>query len=175
MALGIDDILSTATGGIKLLSTISKTIEKYKKGKADTDLSLLLEEVKIAAIARIDDADLALSQFERTVSETGVAIDKPLSDVVAKTSFWRPFESFRLKQIHKRFNAFSDSIYSATDDIAALVRCQKKQNEMGSVIVETLNIKHSLQERMLKAFSLKEAIHILREELKRQKHALSQS
>jgi hypothetical protein len=173
MALGIDDVLSAATGGVKLLSTVSKTIEEYKKKKQNPDLAQLLEEVRIVAIARIDEADLALSQFERTMVENGVPMDKPLYDVIANTPFWRPFQSLRLKQMHKKFNAFADSIYSATDDIAALVRCQQSEGPMGSAILEAFEVKRVLQADMLGADSLKEAIQILRVELSRQKQALS--
>jgi hypothetical protein len=75
--------------------------------------------------------------------------------------------------MHKKFNAFADSIYSATDDIAALVRCQQSEGPMGSAILEAFEVKRVLQADMLGADSLKEAIQILRVELSRQKQALS--
>jgi len=173
MAFGIDDALSLATGGIKITETVVETINRYRKSKLDYDLELLLEEVRVTALRRIDEADLALTQFERTIVEKKVDIDQRLRDVIAKTPFWQPFEQHRLSQIQKQFNQFSDRIYGAVDDIAALVRCRQETGEMGAAIVASAEMKHDLHAKVLGAKSLREAIELLRAQLKRHKAALT--
>jgi hypothetical protein len=172
MAFGIDDALAAAAGGIKLTTTIVAVIQRYRKAHVDLDLDLLLKEVQITAVKRIDDADLALSQFERMLLDRRINIDRRLADVVADTPFWQPFEQHRLSQIQKRFNEFADSIYCATDDIAALVRCHQQTQEMGSAIVESINAKHQLHAALLDAPSLRRAIALLRSRLAEHKAAL---
>jgi hypothetical protein len=125
------------------------------------------------ALARINEADLALAQFERTLVERKIDLTKRLTDVIAETPFWRPFEQFRLGQIRRRFNSFSDSVYSAIDYIAALLRCRQETQEMGAAVVDSTKVKHDLHARMLNAGSLKEAIELLRAQLARHKGALS--
>src|SRR5437764_3439813 len=107
MAFGIDDALSAAVGGIKLTDTIVEIVKRYRKADKDPDLELLIEEIRLTALRRIDDADLALAQFERTLIDAKVSIDKRLQDVIAETPFWRPFQQHRLSQFHKQFNYFS--------------------------------------------------------------------
>ena len=173
MAFGIDDALAAAAAGIDLTNTIVETIKRYRGKGKDPDLELLIEEVRLTALKRIDEADTALAQFERMLIDTKVDLNKRIVDVVAATPFWRPFEQHRLNQIHKSLNAFSDSVYSAGDDIAALVRCQGQTEAMGAAIVESAKRKHALHEGLLYAKSLKHAIEILREELVRHKAALA--
>jgi hypothetical protein len=71
-----------------------KTIEEYKKKKQNPDLAQLLEEVRIVAIARIDEADLALSQFERTMVENGVPMDSPSTMSLRTPRFGGPSSRF---------------------------------------------------------------------------------
>ncbi len=172
MAFGIDDALGTAAAAINLTETLVETFKRYRQKKEDYDLVQLLEEVRLVALARINDADLALAQFERTLVERGMDLNKRLTDVITETPFWRPFEQFRLGQIRKRFNNFSDSVYSAIDDIAAILRCRQETREMGAAVVDSTKVKHDLHERMLNAGSVKEAIELLRTQLARHKVAL---
>jgi hypothetical protein len=172
MAFGIDDALGAAAAGIELANTIVETIQRNRGKGKDPDLELLIEEIRLTALTRIDDADRALVKFERMLVDTKVNIDKRITDVIAATPFWRPFEQHRLNQIHKNLNAFSDSLYSAGDDIAALLRCRGQSDSMGAAIVESAKQKHALQEGLLFAPSLRRQIQILREELVRQKNAL---
>jgi hypothetical protein len=172
MAFGIDDALAAAAAGIDLTNTLVETIKRYRGKQKDPDLEMLLEEVRLTALRRIDEADVALAKFERMLVDTKVDLNKRITDVIADTPFWRPFEQHRLNQIHKNLNAFSDSVYSAGDDIAALLRCRGKTEEMGAAIVESAKHKHALHEGLLYAKSLKSAIDILREELVRHKAAL---
>jgi hypothetical protein len=127
MAFGIDDALTAAVEGVKLTNTVVEIVKRYRKEKLDLDLDQLSREVGVTAIKRIDDADLALNQFERMLTEKKINIDQRLSDVIAATPFWRPFEQHRLSQIQKQFHQFSDSIYCACDDIAALVRVTNRR------------------------------------------------
>jgi len=173
MAFGIDDALAAAAAGIELTNTVVETIKKYRKKGKDVDLELLIEEVRVTALQRIDNADMALKRFETMLVDRQVDINRKITDVIAETSMWRPFEQHRLKQIHQSFNDFSDSVYSAGDDIAALLRCRGKTEEMGAAVVESAKKKRALREGLLYAPSLKRAIEILREELVRQKAALS--
>ena len=172
MAFGIDDALAAAAAGIDLTNTIVETIKRYRGKEKDPDLEMLIEEVRLTALKRIDEADAALAKFERMLVETKVDLNKHITDVIAETPFWRPFEQHRLSQIRKGFNAFSDSVYSAGDDIAALLRCRGKTEGMGAAIVESAKHKHALHEHLLYAKSMKQAIDILREELVRHKAAL---
>ena len=173
MAFGIDDALATAATGINLADTIVETIKKYRSKKLDFDFEQLISEVKTTMLGRIDDADLALTQFERMLVEKKIDIGMPISDVIAKTSMWRPFEQHRLNQIRRRFNEFSDSAYSVGDDIAALARCREQTTEIGISVVQTIEAKHKLHSKLLNAHSLKEAIDLLRARLADYKKTLS--
>ena len=172
MAFGIDDALTTAATAINLTNTLIETFKRYRKSEKDPDLERLLEEVRVTALARINDADLALAQFERTLVERKIDLEKRLADVIAATPFWRPFEQFRLNQMRKQFNNFSDSVYSAIDDIAALLRCRERTQDMGAAVVESTKAKHDLHVKLLHASSVKEAIELLRVQLAQHKAAL---
>jgi hypothetical protein len=67
-----------------------------------------------------------------------------LQEAISRTPFWRPFEAHRLKRIRSSFNALSDAIYSAIDDIASLVRCRDQTSEMGAAVVDSAKTKHEL-------------------------------
>lgn len=173
MAFGIDDALAAAAAGISLTDTVVQTVKRYRKEGADYDLEILLEEVRLTALRRIDDADEALAQFERMLSEKGVHTDMSLMDIIADVPFWNPVEQFRLKKLRKRFNDFADSIYSACDDVAALARCRDRVRPMGEAIVESAHTKHQLHRALLDSKSLKESIDLLRARLNSQKEALT--
>src|SRR5258708_1596582 len=119
MAFGIDDALMTAAAGISLTDTCVQTVKAYRKKGVHLDIERLIEEVRITALQRIDEADLALAQLERTLVDRGVDTSRPLQQVVAATSFWHPFEAHRLKRIKRSFDTLADATYSATDDIAS--------------------------------------------------------
>jgi hypothetical protein len=172
MAFGIDDALMAAAAGISLTDTCVKTIKAYRKKGVQLDIERLIEEVRITALQRIDEADLALVQLERTLVEKGVRMDRTLQEVISETSFWHPFEAHRLKRIRKSFNALADATYGAIDDIASLVRCRDQTREMGAAIVESAKTKHELHSRLLGSKSVEDAIGLLREELTRHKAAL---
>ena len=172
MAVGLDDALTAAAAGVKLTDTIVKTIKSYRKQKKDIDIELLIEEVRVTALRRIDEADAALSQFERMLYERGIDCSGTMIDIVNSASWWNPFEQHRLKEIHRTFNQFSDSIYGATDDIAALLRCRNQTGEMGVSVVESAKEKEELSRALLNSPSLKASIHLLRNKLKEHKEAL---
>lgn len=175
MAFGIDDALATAAAGISLADTVVEIIKRHRKKKLDTDFEILLEEVRVTAIKRIDEADLALSQFERMLLDRKVDINRSLSDVIAETPFWNAMEQYKLGQIRRSFNEFADSIYSAGDDIAALVRCRHDTKDMGMSVVESTREKHRLHMELLNAKSLKQAIQLLRAQLAKYKTTLTDS
>src|SRR5204862_6792970 len=129
---------------------------------------LLIEEVRITALQRIDDADESLTQLRRTLSERKVDLNKTLQETIAATSFWRPFEAHRLKRIRRSFNALADAAYSAVDDIASLVRCRDNTQPMGISVVDSAKTKHDLHSRLLHSKSINEAIDLLQDELTRQ-------
>jgi hypothetical protein len=160
------------SGGISLTDTCVQTIKAYRKKGGKLDIELLIEEVRITALQRIDEADFALMQLERTLVEKGVDTGWSLQDVISRTSFWHPFEAHRLKRIRKSFDALADAIYSAIDDVASLVRCRNQTSQMGSAVVESAYAKHMLHEQVVHAKSVKEAINLLRGELLRNKEAL---
>jgi hypothetical protein len=97
MAFGIDDALAAAAAGISLTDTCVQTIKKYQKQGNSLDIERLIEEVRITALQRIDEADVALAQLERTLVEKGVRMDRTLQEAISETSFWEPFEAHRLK------------------------------------------------------------------------------
>lgn len=165
MAFGIDDALTAAVGGVKLVDTITRIIKRYQKEKKDVDLGLLIEEIRVEALRRIEHADLSLMQLERMVRENGVDTDMPLGAIIEKCPFWRPFQSIRLKRIHKSFESLSDNIYSATDDIAALVRCNRTEQQMGIATIESYKAKNELIERLKETSSFSGQVKILRDEL----------
>lgn len=167
-----DDALAAAAAGISLTDTCVKTIQAYTKKGQRLDIEKLIQEVRATAVGRINEADLALAQLERTLVERNVNIDRTLQEVISETSFWQPFEAYRLKSIRKSFNELADATYSAVDDIASLVRCCNQTQEMGTAVVESANAKHQLNSRILASKSVKESIGILRAELTRHKAAL---
>jgi hypothetical protein len=173
MAFGIDDALTAATAGLKFTETLVDLVKRYRGVKPDHDLEELLGEVRNTALSRINDADLALTQFERTLVERGVDLRMRMSDVISHTTHWRPFEQYRVGQIHKRFNEFADSVYCAIGDIAALARCRGQTEDLGLAVVQSTRAKHAFQEKLLNAGSLKEQIELLRSQLLQQKVELS--
>jgi hypothetical protein len=173
MAFGIDDSLMAAAAAISLTDTCVKTVKAYRKKGLHIDIELLIEEVRVTALQRIDEADLALVQLERTLVERKVRMDRTLQEAISETGFFNPFEAHRLKRIRSGFNALADATYSATDDIASLVRCRNQTSEMGAAIVESANAKHELNRRLLDAKSIGETIGLLRNELSLQKKALT--
>jgi hypothetical protein len=62
MAFGIDDALMAAAAGISLTDTCVRTVKAYRKKGIHIDIELLIEEVRVTALQRIDEADLALAQ-----------------------------------------------------------------------------------------------------------------
>ena len=173
MAFGIDDALFAAAAGISLTETGVRTVKAYGKKGGPPDLELLIEEVRVTALQRIDEADSALAQLERTLMENGIDLDRTLQDVIDSTPWWQPFQEHRLKRIRQGFNALADATYGATDDISALVRCRDQTREMGIAVAESAKAKHELHSRLLNAKSVKEAIDLLRSELLRHKEALT--
>lgn len=173
MAFGVDDALAAAAAGICLADTCVQTVKSYRKKGKDIDIETLIEEIRVTALHQIHDADLALVDLERTLKEKGV-LDQTLQDAIAHTPFWRPGEAHRLKRIRRSFNALADATYSATDDIAALLRCRQQTSEMGRAIVDSARKKQELNGKLLHSASVGNAIDILRTELQKQKSALMQ-
>ena len=172
MAFGIDDALMSAAAGISLTDTVVKTVQSHRRKGQQIDIEQLIEEVRGTALKRIKDADTALMQFERTLVERGVDTSKKLQEVIDSTSVWQPFEQYRLRGYKSSFNALADAAYNAVDDIAALLRCKNQTQQMGSAVVESAAAKHELHSRLLNAPSFKNAIDLLRAELRRQKALL---
>ncbi len=172
MAFGIDDALAAAAAGISLTDTCVKTINSYRKKGVHIDIELLIEEVRVTALQRIDEADRALAQLERTLSQRDIDLGMPLNEVIARTPFWRPFEAHRLKRIRSSFDTLAAATYNAVDDIASLVRCRDQTSEMGSAVVDSARTKHDLHEELLHAKSFQSAIDLLRNELTRHKKSL---
>jgi hypothetical protein len=169
---GIDDALMAAAAGISLTDTVVKTVQSYRQKGVELDMERLIEEVRITQLERIDEADRALAQFERTLLEKGVNLNETLEVAIKSTPMSRPFEGHRLKRYRKSFNALADAAYDAGDDIAALARCKGQTKEMGIAVVESAEVKHELHSRLLNAKSVKVAIDLLRAELLRQKEIL---
>ena len=174
MAFGIDDALMTAAAGISLTDTVVKTVQSYRQRGGDPDLERLIEEVRITALERIDDADNALATLERTLRQKDVDLSKPMGDVISATPWWRPFEQYRLRRINRSFNMLSDATCNAVDDITALLRCRDQTGDMGIAVVESAAAKEELRQSLLDVDSFEVAIKILRDELLRHKTLLMQ-
>lgn len=172
MAFGIDDALSAAAAGLNLTDTIAQTVQDYRKKKKPADLELLLEQVRLTALERLDAADVALTKFERMLKDKGISTDNHLTDVIAETPFWKPWEQHNLSQIQKAFNCLWDSIYAASDDVAALVRCREDTGVMGMAVVESAKRKHQFNKKLLESPSLKKSLSLLRDKLMELKTAL---
>jgi hypothetical protein len=93
MAFGIDDALMAAAAGISLTDTCVRTVKAYRKKGVHIDIERLIEEVRITALQRIDEAGLALAQLERTLAEKGVKMDRTLQEAISATSVFSPFEA----------------------------------------------------------------------------------
>jgi hypothetical protein len=172
MTIGIDQAVTIAAGTAKAADTLSKIVKRYEKHKGNSELAALLVAVKQTAMARIDEADQALTQLERTLREKGIDMSKPLSESIENIPFWRPVESYRLSQLKKRFDASTDSISSSIDDIAALVRCTEETTDLQHAAIESLRAKRDFDQKMLNSKSIAESIDLVREEITRQKTSL---
>jgi len=165
MAFGIDDALMTAAAGISLTDTVVRTIESYREKGQHLDIELLIEEVRVTSLQRIDEADEALNQLRRTLKERDVDLGKTLQETISETSFSHPFEAHRLKRIRRSFNALADAAYSPVDDIASLVRCRDQISPMGMAVVDSAKRKRDLHLHLLNAKSINDAIDFLQDEL----------
>ena len=171
MAFGIDDGISAAAASISLTQTFVEVVRKYRKD-SDFDIELLIEQVRVEALKRIDQADSALAEFEELLEQKGVNPDKNLNQIIKETPFWNATEQWRLRKIRKSIQALSESVYDASDDISALVRCKQKTEKYGEAVIETGPRKHEFHQMMLNAPTLKQKIKILRNEMLRQKNLL---
>ncbi|MCC6660921.1 MAG: hypothetical protein IT437_08550 [Phycisphaerales bacterium] len=172
MAFGIDDALMTAAAGLRFSDTLVQTVKAYRKADGDLDVELLIEEVRVTTLQRLDESDAALAQFERMLGERNIDADRSLKTVIESTPWWRPHEAHRLKRIQRSFNALADATYAATDDVAALLRCKQRTGPMGGVVVESASSKHRFLERLLEAPTVRQSIRILRAEMTRLKDEL---
>ena len=172
MAFGIDDALTTAASAVSITKTLVETVEAYRHEEEDFDLEQLLQEVRGTALERIDEADRALRNLERTLVDKEVDLDQPIQALIRETPWWKPFEQHRLKRINRGLRALSDATYDAIDDIAALLRCHDSAASMGKAVVESADQKHELHRQLLDA-TVREAIDLLRSELTRHKDALT--
>ncbi len=173
MAFGIDDAIGAAASGIDLVDTCVKIVKEYRKQKRDIDIERLIDQVRVTALERIDEADKALVRLERLLRDKGVRMDQTLQQAIQNAGFWHPIESFKLREIRNSFNKISDSVYSAVDDIAALVRCKRLTEPMGVAVVASAKEKHEMNKRVLESPAIGESISILREKLVQQKALLS--
>jgi hypothetical protein len=174
MAFGIDDALEAAAAGLKLSNTLVEIVNANRKEKdSNSDLELLIEEVRITALQRINEADLSLKQLDDLLHDKGVDQNKTLSEVINKTSWFRWYEAHRLKRIRRSFNSLADAAYESCDDVAALVRCRDRTGTTGTAVAIASTSKHAFNSALLSAKSVKDAIALLRAELDRQKKALS--
>lgn len=173
MAFGIDDALAAAAAGISLTDTVVKTVKSYQNQGTPLDIEQLIEEVRVTALARLDQADRALMLLQRTLREKKVDTTKTLQAVIESTHMWRPDEKYRLNRIRESFNALADATYDATDDISALARCRNQTKELGVAVVESAKAKHELNRRLHAAQSVDASIELLRTELARHKQALT--
>jgi hypothetical protein len=172
MAIGIDDVLTLAKSALGPLGTIVETINAIKRKNPDKDIEQLIREAETSLVRRLAEAELALAQFERTLVEKGVNLDKPLGQVIAETAWWEPFEAYRMKNIRGEFHSLEDTAYNSVDDVAALLRCKGKTALMGEAVVQTAEAKHKFHKSMLEAPSVKAAIEILRKQFAEQRAAL---
>jgi hypothetical protein len=172
MPYGIAELLSIATGTVKAADTLTTIVKRYQKKQSNSELAALLQAVKQTAVTRVEEADQALTQFERALKDKGIDMSTSLAEAIDKTPLWRPFEIYQLRQLKKRFDASTDSIGSSIDDIDALVRCQENTSDMRQALVESLKAKREFEQRMLNSSSIKESIEILREEIEKQRLSL---
>ena len=172
MTPGIGEALSIATGTVKAAETLTTIVKRYQQQKGNAELAALLQAIRQTAVTRVEEADQALTQFERTLKDRGVDTSTSLAEAIDKTPFWQPVEIYQLKQLKKRFDASTDSIGSSIDDIDALVRCQDNTSDMRQALIESLKAKREFEQRMLNSASIKESIEILREEIRKQRLSL---
>ena len=76
--------------GISLADTVVQAVAKYRKKGLHVDIERLIEEVRVTALQRLDEADLGLAQFERTLVEKGVDLNKSLQEVIEATPLVAP-------------------------------------------------------------------------------------
>jgi len=92
MATGIDDALALAAAAINLTDSLARVVAAYRKKRVHLDIELLIEEVRVTALQRINEADLALVQFERTLRERGVDLGRTLQQVI-DAKRWREVQN----------------------------------------------------------------------------------
>ncbi|MBV8367475.1 MAG: hypothetical protein JO036_00875 [Candidatus Eremiobacteraeota bacterium] len=165
MAFGIDDALAAAAAGISLTDTVVRTVKAYRKRGIEPDIEGLIEGVRLETLSRLREADRALRDFERMLLDKHVDINKSLLQVIESTPWWRPDEAYRLKRMRSAFTELANATYNASDDIAALLRCRDQTGDMGVAVAQSAREKHDLQEKLLRAKSVKIEIDLLRSRL----------
>jgi len=169
MAFGIDDFLGGAAAAINLTDTLVRTV-KNNKGKPG-EVGKLINEVRMEAIQRIDEAHEALNQFERLMNETG-NLDFPLEEAVKNTPFWRPVESYRLWRAKRSLNAMADSVFKSSEDVNSLVRCMQDTDDTGLAIADSASAKHEFNRGFLDAKTVRQKTRLIREQLDRFRYTL---
>lgn len=171
MAFGIDDVLMAAAAAISLGDTLVKVVRSnsYKPG----EMHALLSEVRTEAIKRIDEAHVALNQFEATLRDKGINLKLSLSEVISQTPFWRPFESYRLSRAKKSLDYMGNTLFRSSEDVTALVRCMNDISETRSAVVESSYDKHNFQQQFMGAPSVGEKISLARQKLDELRDALA--
>lgn len=173
MAFGIDDVLATAASGINLCDTLVRIVKSNAKNSKSLEVEALLFEVRAEAVKKINEAQIALNEFERTLTDRGIPLDNSLRDIIRETSFWRPYERFKLSQIKRDLDHFGDCVFRSSDDIAALMRCVGDVEKTGLAVIESSEAKHEFNQRLLYSQSVSETLEILRNKLTEQKTTLT--
>lgn len=173
MALGIDHALSAAAAGLKLSSTLVEAYMARKKSDGVYDPELFIEEIRVSALQRLEDADVALRKLEPLLVERGINLAETFNEVIDSIPWLRWCESRRLKRIRRRFSSLADAAYESCNDIAAIVKCRDITQPLEEAVATARVSKHRFNSMLLSATSVKDSIAILRAELRRQKELLN--
>ncbi len=169
---GVLELLSAATATAKAADAVAKVAERYRQ-RQNVEIETLLTSVRTEAIARINEADFALTEFERALTEKGIDFSKTLATTIRENPSWSPAEWFHLRQLKWRLEGFTKSIGNSIDDIAALARCKDDAKDIAEAEIESFDAARNFGQSINSATSVKDAIALLRDELRKQRTALT--
>jgi len=170
---GVLELLSAATATAKAADAVAKVAERYRQ-RPNTEIEALLTSVKTQAVARINEADNALSEFDRALNDRGIDLSKTLATAIRENRSWSPVDWFYMRQLKWRLEGLTKSIGNSIDDIAALARClDDNPKDITEAEIEAFDAARSFSQSITSATSVTQAIALLRAELRKQRIALA--
>jgi hypothetical protein len=169
---GVLELLSAATATATAADGLAKVAERYRK-RQNTEIEALLSSIRTEAIARINEADIALEELDQALNQSSVDLSKPLTTAIRENRSWSPASWFYLRHLRWRLEGLTRSIGNSIDDIAALARCQGDTDDLMEAEIASFDAARTFRQSITSSTSVAQAIALLRAELRNQRAALT--